>query len=77
MKHKDRVRIKFGKTDLDNLAQVIYDEFHGHDAFSTGYGPPWKLYSKEKHDVVVEEFRTAAEAAILAFNDGDLYEYDF
>jgi len=65
MKHKDRVRVPFGNSDMDHLAMAIYREFHrGGEWAEPDDSEPWELYGKEKGDIVVEEFRRAAEAVI-------------
>lgn len=57
---KEYLHKPFGNSDLDRLAQAIYNEFH-QDEFDV---EPWPLYTKQKHDMVVEEFRMAALAAL-------------
>lgn len=60
---KKWVKAPFGDSDLDRLAHAIYREYHRGDQFHFA-GDPWPLYTRQKHDVVVDWFRQAAATAI-------------
>lgn len=61
MKHKERVRRRFGNTDVEHVALELYRLFHGDYPYP---GDGWTAYKKHRGDHVVEYFRSAAEAAI-------------